>query len=335
MKKLLLISSCLILCFVVISCSSDSRHFGLVIIAPDFEVNGQGENIDSIGFWEAADASNTLMFVTAKGNSLVEIWKYPFINNEQEPLIHPTFANSQVNGIWLDQENDFLYIAIANPSSTISVFKCPDLEFVMKFNKEGADLRSEPNVTLIKQKDGKKLVYVSADDIVFIHDAETGEFLGEFKPTAGLETMVGDEFYQVLYIPDENDRTGIYVYKLDGFPSYKNGINVFADSSIMDEDGEGIILYKIFEQFEDSGEGFIVVADQRKTLTDFEFFDRKTWEHLGTLRIEGVSNTDGIASTQQALPDYPMGLLAVLNDDTSVVGVGWDRIFKALGIEID
>jgi hypothetical protein len=60
--------------------------FGEVSVDPDFEVNGKGKNIDSIAFWESSFPSETIMFVTAKQNSLVEIWKFPFIHNEQRPL---------------------------------------------------------------------------------------------------------------------------------------------------------------------------------------------------------------------------------------------------------
>ena len=85
----------------------------------------------------------------------------------------------------------------------------------------------------------------------------------------------------------------------------------------------------------DTGEGLIIVADQRKPLTDFEVFDRKSWFHLGTFRIQGVSNTDGIASTQQVLPGYPHGIFAAVNNDSSVVGVRWDKIFKGAGLKFE
>ena len=83
----------------------------------------------------------------------------------------------------------------------------------------------------------------------------------------------------------------------------------------------------------DTGRGLLIVADQRDDQTDFELFDRQTWQHLGSLRIEGVSNTDGIASTQQVLPGYPLGIFAAINDDDTIVGVGWDKILTATGLK--
>ncbi len=201
----------------------------------------------------------------------------------------------------------------------------------MKISKEGINLKSEPNLALLKLRDGTKRIYISADEIVYIHDATTGRYLGEFTPLKGLETMVGDSFYQVLYIPDENDRSGVYAYQADGSTYKKGGKNRFG-GSVFEKDAEGIIVYVHHIDGRDTGKGLIIVADQREPMTDFKFFDRQSWFYLGTVRIRGVSNTDGIASTQQPLPGYPLGLITVVNNDRSVVGVGWDDIFEATGL---
>jgi myo-inositol-hexaphosphate 3-phosphohydrolase len=304
--------------------------FGTISVDPDIEVNGAGQNVDTIEFWKAPDTTETLMFVSAKNNELVEVWKYPFEGNELQPLNHSTFNNSQVNGLVVDQETDLLYVAIGEPSSTVSVFSLPELEFQMNFNKQGADYQAEPNLTILNLLNGDKRIYVSADFPVYIHDAVTGEFLDEFNPEKGLETMAADDFYQRIYIPDENDRTGVYVYNPDGSPHTNNGSNQFGQG-VFDADAEGIIIYKCpLNNPVDNGEGFIVVSDQRSSQTEFEFFDRITWEHLGTLKITGVSNTDGIASYPYPLPDYPLGVFAALDDDHAVAIVGWDKIFAKI-----
>lgn len=306
-------------------------QFGIISVSPNFELNGAGNNIDSIEFWKAPDSTETLMFVTAKGNSLVEVWKYPFEGNEQTPLIHSTFSNDQVNGIVIDQEADLLYISIGSSSSTVSVFSLPELNFIMNFSKDGANYHSEPNLALLNLSNGDKNLYVSADFLVYIHNAETGEFLDEFTPERGLETMAGDDFYQRIYIPDENNRTGVYVYNPDGTPYTNNGSNVFGGGGIFNSDAEGIFVYKCpLNNPIDNGEGFIVVSDQRSSQTDFEFFDRITWEYLGTLNITGVSNTDGIASYPYSLPDFPLGVFAAIDNDGSVAIVGWDKIFEEI-----
>jgi hypothetical protein len=305
-------------------------QFGRITVDPDIELNGSGQNIDSIEFWKAPDSSQTLMFVTAKDNHLVEVWKYPFIGNEQTSLTDSTFSNSNVNGIAIDQDTDLLYISIASPSSTISVFSLPDLTFVKNFNRDSADYSREPNLTILKLENGTKNIYVSMDYTVDIHNEETGEYIGTFTPEKGLETLAADDYYQRIYIPDENDRTGVYVYKPNGDIYTDNGSNHFG-SGVFEADAEGILVYTCpLNNPVDNGEGFIVVSDQKTDKNDFEFFDRVTWEHLGTLNITGVSNTDGIASYPYQLPDYPYGVFAAVNNDAAVVLVGWDKIFDKI-----
>lgn len=305
-------------------------QFGVIYVDSEIEVNGAGKNVDSIEFWKAPDSSETLMFVTAKKNHLVEVWKYPFKGNALTPLTHSTFNHSQVNGLVIDQESDLLYVSIGEPSSTVCVFSLPDRNFVMNFNKSGTNFQSEPNLTLLKESNGNKNIYVSADFIVYIHDAVTGNYIAEFEPTEGLETMASDNFYQRLYIPDENNKTGVYVYYPNGLPYTNSGPNVFGNGQF-NADAEGILVYTCpLDNPIDQGNGFIVVSDQRKSQTDFEFFDRETWEHLGTVRMNGVSNTDGIASYPYPLPDYPLGVFAAINNDKSVAIVGWDKIFDKI-----
>jgi DNA-binding beta-propeller fold protein YncE len=306
-------------------------YFEEVILDTDFEVNGAGDNIDTIEFWKAPDSTESLMFVSAKGNQLVEVWKYPFVGNEQPPLSHSTFSGSQVNGLAVDQESNRLYVAIGEPSSTVSVFSLPDLNFLFNFNKAGVNLHSEPNLTILKLTNGDKRIYVSADDIVYVHDAVSGDYIDEFTPEAGLETMAADNFYQRIYIPDENGGSGLYVYNPDGTVYLQNGTNHFGNG-IFDADAEGIIIFNCPAQNGvDSGYGLIVVSDQIISGTNqYEFFDRQSWEYLGTLKLTDVSNTDGIASFQQYLPDYPTGLFAALNNDSKVAAIGWDDILSAL-----
>ena len=305
-------------------------EFGRITVDPDLEVNGSGQNVDTIEFWKAPDSTQTLMFVSAKGNQLVEVWKYPFEGNELPPLTHSTFDNSQVNGLAVDNVENKLYVSIGQPSSTVSVFSLPDLTFITNFSKAGQNYQDEPNMALLPLSNGERNLYVSADILVDVHNASNGNFLFEFFPEKGLETMAADSFYQRLYIPDENDRTGVYVYNPDGTPYTDNGSNQFGQS-VFDADAEGIIVYNCpVNNPVDNGEGFIVVSDQRLDKTDFEFFDRQTWQHLGTLNLTGVSNTDGIASFPYPLPDYPLGVFAALNNDHAVAVVGWDKIFQVI-----
>lgn len=304
--------------------------FGAVQVDPAFSLDGRGKNIDTIAFWTGAKPGDTRMFVTAKDNALLEVWHYPFQGHEMAPLTHPTFRRSPVNGVVADQEANLLYVAVGAPSSTVSVFTLPDLKFVQNFNKPGVDLEDEPNLALLTLPDGGKRLYVSSSNRVYIHDAAGGALLGEFAPAAGLETMFADNFYQVLYIPDENERSGVYAYDPAGKPFLRNGSNRFGEG-VFDSDAEGVWVYACRDSAgNDSGAGIIVVADQVKPTTEFECFDRRSWAHLGTVRMSGVGNTDGICSLQYPLPDYPLGLFVAIHDDTAVAGVGWEELLKRL-----
>lgn len=302
--------------------------FGTVLLdeaAIEFNVNGDGSNVDSIAFWEGPDPAESLMIVTSKGNESVEVYRHPF-----QSQLRTIACGDESNGVLVDQERDILYIT-RRDSSHVCAYELPALSenSSLSFSTAATGGDSEPNLTMLNLPSGGSRVYISYDDIVYYHDGESGQPLGEFEPLEGLETMHGDDYYQVLYIPDEGDRSGVYQYDPDGNPAG----STFGDSSVFDSDAEGIAVYKCLSVTgDDTGEGLIVVADQKGRGTDFEFFHRRAKQHLGTINISAVNNTDGIAITQQGSPDYPMGLLAVIDDDTSTVGVGWDTILRETGL---
>jgi myo-inositol-hexaphosphate 3-phosphohydrolase len=317
--------------------------FGSVTVASQFNVNGAGKNVDTIAFWEGPTAVESLMFVTSKNVSLVEVWRYPFNapSTEATALTHSCLqagADSATNGVVVDQEADLLYVA-SNFSPNVCVFSLPDLAYRSTITS-GVTYGLEPNLTLMELPDGSERLYVSNNRVVFVHDATTGQKLSQCTPTKGLETMWGDNPHQVLYIPDENGRTGIYAYRPDGTAYTRNGTNILGGSTIIDSDAEGILEYTCpASATSDSGEGLIVVSDQIDSTTlgnDYEVFDRRTWAHLGKIKLTVpggtgfVYNTDGIGTTQQPSAAYPRGLFTAIQDDTSVVGVGWGSIFEAI-----
>jgi hypothetical protein len=314
------------------ACGAGSGSFGTVTLAPDFELDGSGTNVDSIAFFEASDPEQTLLFVTAKGNQRVEVWRFPFAATEQAPLVHPSFGTgTQVNGVAVDATTRRLYVAVSSPASTVAVFSLPELAFVGEIVAGAADLRSEPNLALLTRPDGARWLYVSADDVVYVHDAGSGAALGRWKPPVGLETMLADDRDQVLYVPDENEGSGVHAFTPLGEPQPRNGASRFG-ADVFDSDAEGIVVYRCAEGAADEGDGFLVVADQRADHTEFEFFDRRTWRHLGALVLTGVANTDGVGSTQRPLPGWPRGLFAAIDDDSTTAVIGWHRILDATGL---
>ena len=305
-------------------------NFGSVTLSPALVLDGAGENIDSIAFWEAPDPTNTLMFVTGKDNDLVEVWQYPFVANELAPILFP----ANINGVGVDQETDLLYVS----DRVVSVFSLPGRQSVGSLG-QGILGIGENNLDILKSAAGQTEIYVSDDHNVYRFEAISGQLLGSFAPpVSSIETVLADDYYQMILVPEEQGPAGypgIYAYHPDGTVFERNGTNRFGNNGEFDADEEGILLYTFpAHGADDDGRGFIVVSDQRSDVTDFECFDRQTWAHLGTFQLQGVSNTDGIASTQRALPGYPLGVFAAINNDTSVVIVGWNEVFAAMGWDL-
>lgn len=314
------------------------NSFGTVTVVADFAVNGEGSNIDTIAFWEAPHFGDSLMFVTSKSANLVEVWQYPFnTSSRQHAALRHSCINSGSNGVIVDQQTDKLYVSVRY-STNVCVFNLPDLSFD-KTIKNSANFKSEPNLALMNLPNNSKRLFVSDDYDVFVFDPASGSRINTFRPIKGLEAMYADDHDQILYIPDEGGRSGVYAYDPNGSSVYKNNKNYFGDSNIFNSDAEGIFIYKCSEQ-NDDGNGLIVVSDQiasSSTGNDYEVFDRKTWQYLGKFKVKlssgnYVYNTDGIALIQQSSTLYPKGLFAAIQSDTSTVGVSWQKILNATNL---
>ncbi|MBK8540313.1 MAG: hypothetical protein IPL60_09940 [Ardenticatenia bacterium] len=314
----------------------DFAPFGLVRLAPELRLDGSGVTVDSLAFWEAPVAEDTLLLATAKGNQRVEVWQWPFKGAELAALQDARWAGSLVNGIVVDQNQGRAYVSVSRPASTIAAFALPGLEPLGALVAGQVDLRVEPNLALLTLPDGARRLYASADDRVLVFDPADGRLLADFPTTHAVETVLADGIDQVLYLPDETRRSGVHAYHPDGRPFQRGGAVSFGGGGIFEADAEGIALYACRGQDGgDDGRGLIIVSDQKNDATDFEVFDRRSWAHLGRLQLDGVRRTDGIASTERPLPDHPAGLFAAVNDDAEVVLVGWDRILEATGLRCE
>ncbi len=92
---------------------------------------------------------------------------------------------------------------------------------------------------------------------------------------------------------------------------------------------EGIVLFAC-----DDGEGYWITTDQGKVHNTFHLFDRRSLDHRGSFQSPTILNTDGIALTQVAFPDFPAGALFAVHDDGGVAALSWETIAKALGLRI-
>ena len=106
-------------------------------------------------------------------------------------------------------------------NSNVCAYNLPALDknSSLSFTTAATTNKSEPNLTILNLPDGQTRIYVSYDKTVYYHDAGSGESLGQFTPTEEVEAMYGDDYYQVIYIPDERHPTGIYSYDADGNPA--------------------------------------------------------------------------------------------------------------------
>ncbi len=314
----------------------DFAPFGLVRLAPELRLDGSGVTVDSLAFWEAPLAEDTLLLATAKGNQHVEVWRWPFKGAELAALQDARWAGSLVNGIVVDQDQGRAYVSVSRPASTIAAFALPGLEPLGALVAGQVDLRVEPNLALLTLPDGARRLYASADDRVFAFDPTDGRLLADFPTTHAVETVLADDVDQVLYLPDETRRSGVHAYHPDGRPFQRGGVASFGGGGIFEADAEGIALRACRgPDGRDDGRGLIVVSDQKNDATDFEVFDRRSWTHLGRLQLDGVRRTDGIASTERPLPGHPDGLFAAVNDDAEVVLVDWDPILEATGLRCE
>lgn len=308
---------------------TSSAHDGYV--EPDIILDGAGKNIDSPAFWTAPNPEKSLLLITGKENNLVEIWQYPFEENELNPLQ----TSTEVNGIAVDQANDLLYLSLSG-SREVEVYSLPGLTPIATFG-QGIIGQGENNLALFQPAEGLTSIYVTDNNNVYYFDEEY-ELLGQFMylDVLSIETVAVDNFHEIIYVPEELGAfgsEGVHAYYPDGRPFYKNGTNRFG-AGHFGGDEEGITIYcRLDENGSDTGEGFIIVADQMADITDFEFFDRETWEHVGVLTIGTVKNTDGIASSQVSYPGYPMGIFAAVDNDSSTVIVGWDVILEAMDLQ--
>ncbi|MFC1623337.1 phytase, partial [Patescibacteria group bacterium] len=303
-------------------------------VSADFSVNGLGRNIDSIAFWEAPNPSNTLMFVTAKSGDLVEVWRYPFLDNEQTPLR----IDGIPNGVEVDQERSELLIGDARNNRVI-VFSLPSFQFKREFGG-GVIGGGETNLDIL-HRDGDSFAYVTNSKMVYVFNSATGQKVRTISPPVSeMETVLADDFHQTIYVPEEQGasgfRSGVYSYNYDGTLNKKNGSNHFGNSGVFVNDEEGIVLYSCASNgLLDDGSGLIIISEQSSPVNQFEFFNRQTWKHLGTLQVEGVKGTDGIAIFQKPLPNFPEGIFAAVDDDSRVAIVDWRKIMKATGFSCD
>lgn len=309
--------------------------FGTVTIKPEVFLWGSGKNIDSPEFWMNPQTNNLYLFVSAKGNNLVEIWEFPFTNNKADSFSVP----EQINGLNVDHKRNWLLVGNTEKNQ-VDIYSLPDYKLVKSIG-QGILESGETNLDVLTKNNGDKIAYVSESHAIKGFDIETEKLVSTITPAVeGIEEVLADSYHNVIYVPEEEGvdsisypHGAILAYNPDGTPYMNNGTNIFGTGGFFSDDEEGIILYECQSNNEDTGEGFIVVANQdSENKNSFEFFNRRTWKHLGSIIFNNTSTTDGITSVQNTLPGYPNGIFAATSRNKEVMLIGWDKIFEATGL---
>jgi 3-phytase len=132
--------------------------------------------------------------------------------------------------------------------------------------------------------------------------------------------LVDDRMGRVLLCDEDKRQRNVKVYTTDGtFTGQTFGDGLIAG------DPEGLAL------FADGTGGFVIVTDQRKDITIWHVFDRRTYEHLGDFTgTPPIANTDGICLYPQALGQFTYGALFAVNNDADVHAYSLADITRAV-----
>lgn len=271
-----------------------------------------GKNVDSPAIWIAPKPEESLVLLTEKGGGQVMVFKA----DARATFVRRFGKMKRPNGIAILQNvaigsiNKDLAFITDRDGDSVHVFSIPDFQPVGTFAEK---LKEPMGISLYHRKsDNAVFAYIvrkfGKDDekvIRFRITEQQGRVTGAREIHFGRElltnqeTVVVDPDRELVYVADEN-RNEVKVYDLDGKPVTSFGKGHFSAQT------EGIALTGCGKS------GFIIVTDQQ-SVTEFEVFDRATFQHLGTIKTS-LKVTDGVALTELTLPDYPRGLFVAHSD---------------------
>ncbi len=268
-----------------------------------------GKNVDSPAIWIAPKPEESLVFLTEKKGGSVMVFKA----DKKATFLKRIGGMKRPNGIAVLQdapfdETDLLFVTDRD-ANRIHIYSVPDFQKRATF---GEGIPQPMGIALYQGRwDYVVYAYVvfkraegDARVVRFRIVEEDGKFSAireiQFgkELAAGQESIFVDPERQRVLVADENERD-IKVYDLDGRYETKFGEGKF-ESQV-----KGIAIAQCARDY--------IIASDQQAVTEFEFFDRATYSHLGTVRGK-ASNTDGIALTNFSLPDFPGGLFVAQSD---------------------
>lgn len=313
--------------------------FGLTVTVPLFyemplPPDGSG-TMDSIAIWVAPDPDSSIVFVTDKSRDVLEL--HNPVSNTFIGRIGGTGTGpgqlTRPNGVAVADSVPYaggltaVVITVERDNDRVSIFSLPELQFLGHFGVGDLD---KPYGIAIYWKDGQLQAWITSTgtspDRVYVYNIVpdgqglTGVLDYYFPVDAVLESLVIDPVSERALICDEGAGSDVMVYTLDG-----QLVDRFGHGRIVD-DPEGIAIYDLGD-----GKGYIIVADQNASPTEFEVFDRQTYGWIGNFSGP-TTGTDGVALCEKPLPNLPYGSFYALHSDDRVHVYSWADIATALNL---
>lgn len=150
------------------------------------------------------------------------------------------------------------------------------------------------------------------------HIRTFGETSGPGQIGEAESIIVDDEHGHVL-LCDEVGKN-VKVYSATGDFTGKT----FGDG-LVGGDPEGIAVY------DHADGGFVILTDQRPSISIFHVFQRKTYDYIGAFTgTPNIANTDGICLYPSKVGDHPAGMLYAVHDDADVRAYSIKQIHAAI-----
>ncbi|HLE63791.1 MAG TPA: phytase [Pyrinomonadaceae bacterium] len=298
-------------------------------------VSAPGRDVDSLAIWIAPKKEDSLVLMTEKAGGQVMVFKA-----DRGAALVRRFGNIKrpnglavVHGVRVGAVARDLALVTDRDGNAVYVYSIPDFSLIGKF---GEDLRQPMGISAYQRSsDSGIAVFVVVknakkdDKVIRFRLVEQGgkisgireiQFGHEIAP--GEESVVVDAERNLVFVADEKARD-VKVYDTDGHWKMTIGRGHFQD------DVEGLALAKC-------GDRRLLIGTDQTSPTEFEVFEFPDFKHVGTVHTT-AQNTDGIALTQTALPDYPDGLFVAHSDPDGTGGrhaefYDMDQILKSVGI---
>ncbi len=302
----------------------------------------ENAKLDSPAVWHGPDGENWLL-VTANNSNRI----YIYDANSGTELDIAAAANinidiiNQPNGISI--VDNYLFIT-GRGDKKVHVSKLPEFRYIGSF---GENILSEPFgisvssdkinnqffifITDVKVKpvksDYKSQVHKFSakidNDRIFTDLIRTFNSSVENGKLLDVESIIFDSGLNRIYIADESTKKrNVKVYQSNG-----DFLGKTIGDGIIKYEPEGIAIYTCGNY-----EGYLLVVDQHDEDNAVHVFNRKTLDWIDSFSIEKTKNTDGIYITQKQLPNFPMGALYIVNNDSNVTAVSWEELVGELNI---